>query len=1182
MEVLFPTTEKILNPDETLKEINTFIEQAKIIIDVKQRIMTRMNAIALFNKLHNSIEYNNDLYHNYAALLYEILLDLNVKIPAMYEKCLTLFVEILKHEFIDPRSCSSIDIVVTNISPYIDIDTNIKMFTCILEVCPEYNKLNINMADLLQKKREYTKALSYAKLALQLNTTNPNKKMLDIQICNIVYNITLTMWKSDWGLRFIKPIYDLYPTDPNLNMFMGVFLTELKDKSIPDKYFKLAIEHIDETINNNRQDLLAMIYSNYAYYFARKPDQYQEQKYIKLSYETKQTAEMLRSVLMQMMYVVPTDKMAIANEHKKINQYYPRCEPYVFDKAFFETDKINIGIISGDLIAGHACHYFIKTFLNGYNKDMFTLTCYSDRKDVPNCKLLVGLTAKEGSDLVYSDKIHILIDLSGHTMYSRLDIFANKPSPIQISWIGYPFTTGLNEMDYRITDSICDSEESQQYYSEKLLFLKDSFLCFEPLCKPEIKAKSTQQFVIGSFNRPNKMSDEFIEMCNQILDAHEDVVLKFNSEALNDPEVYSVFISKFRHTDRISNIVSPRSLEHHMMTYNEVDICLDTFPYSGTTTTCECLTMGTPVLTIYNKDNFHVSNVSASLLINSDLNEYVCSDVQDVIHKIGILKTQSINKEEVRHKFLTGKVCDKDAHLINLQRLFVDLIRTYKPISYSQLGQDLQVLKFYNNKRNGFFIEIGANDGITLSNTYLLETQYEWNGICIEPLPTHFKKLCKARQNSLCVNKAIFNKSGEIVKFSVSNLLSGITSHIDKYDFVKQEEQIDVETITMDDLLDELNAPKFIEYMSLDTEGTEFEILKTIDYSKYIFGIIHLEHNYVEPKRTMIREFLKSNGYVYVGENKWDDEYMHHSLVKREMICSYDDINSLIIKDEIVFYDIYHKNNQLILICPVKDSIQAATKLELLKIYHKDIQLEFDGYILKSDEEPIFIAGYKFVSDNAKNDITVNYGQISKTFTLIQNQSVTDLKLSLTAQIHDDFNLFDMFYTYYIKQGVQSFNVYHNGQIQDILVPGTTFIKWNFKSTSAQMQHSLWKYGKNKTEYMIFCDLDEYLQVQDKTIIEEITETNNQIYGFCNTWCRTETIPEVFPNLFEILSRSNYGTRSKNIYKVSDVNVIGIHTPYLTGDQTLTGKFDYTMYHFLNWSNPSRTEEPGDINIVNV
>jgi FkbM family methyltransferase len=204
-------------------------------------------------------------------------------------------------------------------------------------------------------------------------------------------------------------------------------------------------------------------------------------------------------------------------------------------------------------------------------------------------------------------------------------------------------------------------------------------------------------------------------------------------------------------------------------------------------------------------------------------------------------------------------------------------------MSYSQLGQDLEVLKVYNNKSDGFFIEVGASDGIELSNTYLLETKYNWRGICCEPIPAKFDKLVVNRPRSICINDAVYSTSGLTLAFDIStyySLLSGISEHIDahKKSVDQNKQTINIQTISLLDVLDKANAPSFIEYMSLDTEGSEFEILKNFDFSKYTFGLIDVEHNGVEPRRTQIKNLLLSNGYVYKGENKWDDMYKHNSL----------------------------------------------------------------------------------------------------------------------------------------------------------------------------------------------------------------------------------------------------------------------------------------------------------------
>ena len=204
-------------------------------------------------------------------------------------------------------------------------------------------------------------------------------------------------------------------------------------------------------------------------------------------------------------------------------------------------------------------------------------------------------------------------------------------------------------------------------------------------------------------------------------------------------------------------------------------------------------------------------------------------------------------------------------------------------MSTSQLGQDTAALKFYNNKREGYFLEIGASDGLNLSNTYLLEKEYGWKGICVEPIPAIFEQLVANRPNSHCCDNAVYNTSNETVTFDIANnytLLSGISANIDKHTTAVNANKttISVKTITLNDLLDKYSAPTFIEYLSLDTEGSEYEILKSFNFAKYIFGLIDVEHNYIEPRRSHIKTLLLENGYVYLGENKWDDSYKHSSL----------------------------------------------------------------------------------------------------------------------------------------------------------------------------------------------------------------------------------------------------------------------------------------------------------------
>lgn len=208
-------------------------------------------------------------------------------------------------------------------------------------------------------------------------------------------------------------------------------------------------------------------------------------------------------------------------------------------------------------------------------------------------------------------------------------------------------------------------------------------------------------------------------------------------------------------------------------------------------------------------------------------------------------------------------------------------------ISKSQLNQDINVVTHYKDKQNGYFIEIGASDGISLSNTYILEKNYGWTGICVEPIPTEFLKLQQNR-SCLCYDYAIYSTSNLLLPFAVKNfsMCSGLVNTLDNELVINDviynrsvnhdlNQIINVKTISFSDLLIKSDAPKFIEYLSIDTEGSELEILSSIDFNTYKFGMIDIEHNFVEPRRSKIRELLEKNNYIYNKENQFDDNYIY-------------------------------------------------------------------------------------------------------------------------------------------------------------------------------------------------------------------------------------------------------------------------------------------------------------------
>ena len=205
------------------------------------------------------------------------------------------------------------------------------------------------------------------------------------------------------------------------------------------------------------------------------------------------------------------------------------------------------------------------------------------------------------------------------------------------------------------------------------------------------------------------------------------------------------------------------------------------------------------------------------------------------------------------------------------------------PKSKSQITQDLFVISELNFKKNGFFVEFGATDGINFSNTYMLEKEFNWNGILVEPAKVWWKELLKNRPNVVTESLCVWKESNVNIEFNETK--NSQTSTIDLYtnsdlhrSLRKKGKKYLVKTITLMDLLQKYNAPKIIDYLSIDTEGSEFEILNTIDFNKYTFKIITCEHNYTENKEQVFN-LLTKNGYIrkYESLSNYDDWYVLNS-----------------------------------------------------------------------------------------------------------------------------------------------------------------------------------------------------------------------------------------------------------------------------------------------------------------
>jgi FkbM family methyltransferase len=207
--------------------------------------------------------------------------------------------------------------------------------------------------------------------------------------------------------------------------------------------------------------------------------------------------------------------------------------------------------------------------------------------------------------------------------------------------------------------------------------------------------------------------------------------------------------------------------------------------------------------------------------------------------------------------------------------------------SRAQLFQDLLVVFLLKGKRDGFFVEFGATNGLDLSNTAILERDLQWKGLLAEPAKCWHVAL-KANRSAAVDHRLVWSKTGETLAFKETEIgeLSTLTTLVDtdfNQDGRANGKVYPVETVSLNDMLKVHNCPRQIDYLSIDTEGSELEILRAFKFDDYDIGIITVEHNFREPDRQAIFDLLTSKGLIRVFEafSKFDDWYVKRSLVGR-------------------------------------------------------------------------------------------------------------------------------------------------------------------------------------------------------------------------------------------------------------------------------------------------------------
>ncbi len=350
---------------------------------------------------------------------------------------------------------------------------------------------------------------------------------------------------------------------------------------------------------------------------------------------------------------------------------------YIFANSSAPERILRVGIVSSDL-RDHSVSFFLRPLLRNYDPQQITLFCYANvshpdsvtaelKSLSPYWRDISTFDTGRAVQIIMNDRIDILIDLTGHMTGGRLDIFACQAAPLQMSWLGYPNTTGLPTMHYRITDYETDPPaDSDPFYSETLLRLP-AFLCYEPpsldIYPAEPPCLRHKYITFGSLNNPAKNSPPLIELWAAVLKKNPGSRLLLKGVGFDHQEARE----RMRRLFALHNIQADRLLlrgytpsrSEHLLVYNQVDIALDTIPYNGTTTTFEALWMGVPVITM--RGDRHAARVGASIMGRIAGAEFCAAHREEYITLSFNLaqNTRRLQKlrQELRSRLLSSDLC---------------------------------------------------------------------------------------------------------------------------------------------------------------------------------------------------------------------------------------------------------------------------------------------------------------------------------------------------------------------------------------------------------------------------------------------------------------------------------------------------------------------------------------------
>lgn len=406
-------------------------------------------------------------------------------------------------------------------------------------------------------------------------------------------------------------------------------------------------------------------------------------------------ASAFSNLLMTLQYLSDISPTQIFEEHRHFAERYeiPLKATWNSHANLPDPDRpLKIGYVSGDF-RNHAVAYFIEPILASHNRADFEVFGYYSHtrhdshtdtiaKHMDHWLPCAGIEDGQLAERIRADGIDILVDLAGHTAHNRLPVFARKPAPVQATWIGYPGSTGLAAMDYRITDKYMDPPGlTERYHSETLIRLPDSEAAYrpEPLCPPvnPLPALGSGNLTLASLNNLTKINAPVVALWARILAALPTARLMLGN--VTEPAIGERILAQFARAGVAAErlILQPRvGMAEYLEMHHQIDLALDPFPYNGGTTTSHSLWMGVPVLTL--AGGHTIARCGVSLLSRVGLTEFIADSEDAYFHRALAVARDLPALDRVRQSLrgrMMGANCDPKKITADLETAFRQMWR---------------------------------------------------------------------------------------------------------------------------------------------------------------------------------------------------------------------------------------------------------------------------------------------------------------------------------------------------------------------------------------------------------------------------------------------------------------------------------------------------------------------------